>query len=59
MDKIYRLKRSDENSELNDFPVVVARDHVDAIDVFAFDCCFKLEDCVVTIEDLFGVSESF
>ena len=56
--KVDRLKRSYENAELNDFAVVVARDHVDPIDIFAFDRGLKFEYGMVTIENLFGVTKS-
>ena len=53
------LKGSDHHSKFGDFPSVIARDHVDPIDVLAFNCCLKLEDGMVTVENLFGVAETF
>jgi hypothetical protein len=56
--KIDRLKRSNEHTELNDFSIVIASDHVNAIDVLAFNCGFKLEYGVIAINNIFGVAEA-
>ncbi len=56
--EIDRLKWTDHHSKFGDFASVIARDHVDAIDVLAFNGCLKLEYCVVAIKNLFGVAKT-
>ncbi len=53
------LKGPDHHAKFGDFAVVIACDHVDAVDVLAFNGCLKLEYCVVAIKNLFGISETF
>ena len=57
--KIDRLKWTDHHTKFGDLASVIARDHVDAVDVLAFNGCLKFEYCVVAIKNLFGVAETF
>lgn len=57
MHGVHGLKGPYHHLELGDHAVVVAGDDVDAVHVFAVDGGLKLEDRVVTVEDLLDVSE--
>ena len=51
------LQWSNHDSELNNLSRIVARNDVDAVDVFPVDCGFKLENRCVSVQNLLGVAK--